>query len=481
MIDPVNPDRIVAGANIDKYFFSEDGGDTWLPGTLYSTYGVWGDPCIIADTNGHFYFFHLSNPPSGNWIDRIVCQKSTDGGKTWNNGSYMGLNGDKAQDKEWAVVDPATNNIYVTWTQFDSYGSSSPSDSSIIRFSRSTDGGVTWSPAVRINKVAGDCRDMDNTVEGAVPTVGPNGEIYTSWAGPAGLVFTKSIDQGITWPAENIFVSDFPGGWDIEIPGISRANGFPVTCCDRSGGPYQGRIYINWSDQRNGTDDTDIWLVYSDDGGTTWSDRIRVNDDPPGKQQFFNWMDIDQSTGYLYVVFYDRRNYTGNLTDVYMAVSKDGGNTWYNFVISESPFNPNSTVFFGDYSNISVRNGIVRPIWTRLDNMSPGIWIAQIDSLFVGIRPGKKVPNFLSLDQNYPNPAQGVTYFSYKIHVSSTVSLKLYDHYGKEVATVVDEKLHSPGSYIEQIDLRSQGFSPGFYFFTLTSKEQTLRRKMIVE
>ena len=34
-----------------------------------------------------------------------------------------------------------------------------------------------------------------------------------------------------------------------------------------------------------------------------------MNNDPPGKQQFFTWMAIDQSNGYLYVVFYDRRAY----------------------------------------------------------------------------------------------------------------------------------------------------------------------------
>lgn len=481
MINPINPDHLVAGSNLNIYYYSNDGGNTWSQGNLSSTYGVWGDPCIIADTNGHFYFFHLSNPSGGNWIDRIVCQKSTDGGQTWNNGSYMGLNGTKAQDKEWAIVDPATNYIYVTWTQFDNYGSSDPQDSSIIRFSRSTDGGATWSPAIRINKIAGDCIDGDNTVEGAVPALGPNGEIYSSWAGPEGLVFTKSLDQGITWPAENIFVSSFPGGWDYAVPGIYRANGLPVTCCDRSGGPNHGRIYINWSDQRNGLDDTDIWLVFSDDGGNTWSENIRVNDDPPGNQQFFTWMDIDQTTGYLYIVFYDRRNYTNNLTDVYLAVSKDGGETFDNFLISESPFNPVSSVFFGDYTNISARNGIVRPIWARLDNSNLSIWTALIDSIYVGITPGKQVPNFLSLEQNYPNPTQGVTHFPYKIHVLSTVSLKIYDIYGRVVATIVDEKLHQPGKYVEQVDVASCQLSSGFYFFSLTSKEQTLKRKMIVE
>ena len=481
MINPKNTDEIVAGANTASFYYSDDGGSTWNLGTLTSSFGVWGDPCIIADTNGHFYFFHLSNPASGNWIDRIVAQKSTDGGQTWNDGSYMGLDGTKAQDKEWATVDYTNNNIYVTWTQFDDYGSSNPLDSTIIRFSRSLDGGQSWSPGVRINKVAGNCLDEDETVEGAVPAVGPNGEIYTSWAGPLGLVFTKSLDQGVTWPVENIFVTDIPGGWDFSIPGISRANGFPVTCCDLSGGPNHGRIYINWSDQRNGLDDTDVWLVKSDDGGETWSNIIRVNDDPAGKQQFFTWMDIDQTTGYIYIVFYDRRNYSNNLTDVYLAVSKDGGDTFDNILISESPFNPTSTVFFGDYSNISAHNGIIRPIWTRLDGGDLSVWTAIIDSTSVGILPGKQIPALLSLEQNYPNPVREYTHFPYKIYLPSIVTLKIYNIYGKEVASIVEDKFHVPGKYIERFDASSYQLSPGFYYFSLTCGEQTLKRKMILE
>ncbi|MFC2101585.1 T9SS type A sorting domain-containing protein [Bacteroidota bacterium] len=481
MINPYNTDQLVAAANTATYYYSGDGGSTWTQGVLTSTYGVWGDPCIIVDTSGTFYFLHLSNPLVGNWIDRIVCQKTTDGGLTWNDGSYMGLNGTKAQDKEWAIVDPANNNIYVTWTQFDDYGSTDPSDSSVILFSRSLDAGESWSDAVRINKVAGDCIDEDNTVEGAVPALGPNGEIYVSWAGPLGLVFTKSTDQGITWPDENIFVTDFPGGWDYAVPGIYRANGLPITSCDLSGGPFHGRIYINWSDQRNGLDDTDVWIIYSDDAGETWSDVKRVNDDPPGKQQFFTWMDIDQTTGYLYFVFYDRRNYDNNLTDVFLAVSKDGGASFENMKISESPFSPISSVFFGDYTNISAHNGIVRPIWTRLEGGSLSVWTALIDSLNVGIFPGQQTPALLSLDQNYPNPVMDYTHIPYKVHETSAVTLEIFDIYGKRVATIVEEKVHAPGKYVERINAESLRLSRGFYVISLTSQEQTFKRKMIVE
>ena len=324
-MNPLNPDIIVAGANLYNCYYSSDGGLTWSRIQMTSSYGVWGDPVIDVDADGNFYFFHLSNPPSGNWIDRIVCQKSTTNGMTWNDGSYTGLNGTKAQDKQWSIIDRNTNHIYMTWTQFDDYGSSNPNDKSNILFSKSLDQGETWTTPVKVNIIDGNCIDEDDTVEGAVPALGPNGEIYVAWAGPNGLVFNKSLDQGDTWLTEEIAIDPMPTGWDYDIPRINRANGLPITKCDLSGGPNHGTIYVNWSDQRNGANDTDIWLSKSIDGGETWSTPARVNDDPPGKQQFFTWMDIDQTNGNLFFVFYDRREHNDANTDVYLAYSADGG------------------------------------------------------------------------------------------------------------------------------------------------------------
>ncbi|HEX5112554.1 MAG TPA: sialidase family protein, partial [Saprospiraceae bacterium] len=250
IMDPKKPNVLIGASNLRNVYVSLDTGRTWTDTVVTSSYGVWGDPALAVDTSGAFYFFHLSNPSSGNWIDRIVCQKSEDQGQSWSDGSFTGLNDSKAQDKHWPVVDRTNNMMYVTWTQFDVYGSTAPTDSSIILFSKSADAGLTWSDAKRINKVAGDCIDSDNTVEGAVPAVGPNGEVYVCWAGPLGLTFNKSLDQGEHWLAEEKIINDIPGGWDYAIPGIYRANGLPVTVCDLSKGPHHGTIYVNWSDQR---------------------------------------------------------------------------------------------------------------------------------------------------------------------------------------------------------------------------------------
>ena len=477
IVNPKNTDHMVGGSNIDNVYYSTDGGYSWTVSALSSTNGVWGDPALIVDTAGAYYFFHLSNPPQGSWIDRIVCQKQEAIGEPWNNGSYMGLNPPKEQDKEWAVVDVTNNNIYVTWTQFDSYGSSNPGDYSNIMFSRSYDGGETWSEPKIINEVPGDCIDDDNTVEGAVPAVGPNGEIYVVWAGPEGLVFDRSLDQGDTWLDEDIYVGPFPDGWAYDIPGISRCNGLPVTKCDLSSGPHHGTIYVNWTDQRNGIEDTDVWLCKSTDGGNTWSEAVRVNDDPPGKQQFFTWMDVDQATGYLWFVFYDRRNYEDNNTDVYMAVSRDGGESFINFKASESPFLPYSSVFFGDYTNVSAYNDVVRPIWARLEGSDLSIWTAIVEPDIVGI--DEDIPSLLSLEQNFPNPFRESTVISFKLHRPATVTLRVMDVYGRIVATIHDHDHLRAGKHTRVFEPADYSLAPGTYYFSLESENSVMQKKMI--
>lgn len=477
-INPYNTNEIVAGANAYSYYYSSDGGYTWTEGYLSSTYGVWGDPVIACDVNGDFYYFHLSNPDIGDWIDRIVCQKSIDGGVSWNNGTYTGLNGTKEQDKEWVSIDRQNNNIYVTWTEFDSYGSMQVGDSSRIMFSMSLDGGNTWTQAKRINKTGGDCVDDDNTVEGAVPVVGTGGALFVCWAGRSengdlGIMFDKSYDYDNTWLNEDVFVTDFPGGWAYDIPGLSRCNGLPVIKCDTTGGIYNGRIYINWTDQQNGLNDTDVWLIYSDDDGVTWSEKIRVNNDNPGKHQFLSWMDIDQTNGKLYFIFYDRRNYSDNFTDVYLAISDNGGNTFENIKISETPFLPSSSIFFGDYTNISVHNGKIAPIWTRLDGSERSIRTIVPDNL------GIKYINELTLPEVYPNPSNGEFYFSFKLKTKTNVSLFVVDIYGNTKAVLLDNETYKCGKYIETFSPALFNFDSGVYLFKFI-KGDIIETKKIV-
>jgi Secretion system C-terminal sorting domain len=472
-LDINKPNRVVAGSNISNIYYSEDTGRTWKRKLQTSSFGVWGDPVIVNDNKGDFYHFHLSNPAFGNWIDRIVCQKSTDGGKTWNDGSFTGLNGEKNQDKHWLTIDRKTNALYCTWTQFDKYESRAPGDSSTIQFSKSTDGGLTWSPAKRINTFSGDCLDDDNTVEGAVPSIGTNGEVYVSWAGPKGLSFQKSLDGGNTWLPQEQKITDIGGGWSYAIPGIYRCNGLPITLCDTSNSAFRGTIYVNWSDQKNGESNTDVWLVKSKDGGKTWSIPRKVNNDTGNQHQFMTWMTIDQSNGNLWSVFYDRRNYTSDSTDVYMALSRDGGETFTNFKISEKPFKPLESVFFGDYTNVTAHNNIVRPIWTSMNNTGRKtiytalVDVASISTAIEGVSMVKELTKTLC----YPNPVKGQMNIVFELKSSAKLCLKIFNESGKEVATIFDKKKFDNGKHDIPIDLSAYHLTPGVYTYIIKNKK----------
>jgi hypothetical protein len=266
----------------------------------------------------------------------------------------------------------------MTWTEFDKYGSKDAGDKSRILFSITKDEGKTWSDAVVISDFEGDCLDDDKTTEGAHPAFGTEGEIYVVWAFDEKIWLDISYDGGKSWGKDSV-IAQQPGGWAYPVSGIGRCNGFPTIKTDHSEGAGRGNLYVQWSDQRAGTSDTDVFLIRSVDKGKNWTNPVRVNNDQAGKQQFFSWMDIDIADGSLYLVFYDRRNHENDATDVYLAYSKDRGDTFGNVKISETPFTPKKSLFFGDYNDISAVNGIIRPIWTRQEGQKLGVYTAIIN------------------------------------------------------------------------------------------------------
>ena len=159
---------------------------------------------------------------------------------------------------------------------------------------------------------------------------------------------------------------------------------------DRSGGPNNGNIYICFTQKGiapAGTD-PDIVLIKSNDGGSSWTTPIRVNDDPVnnGKDQYFPWCTVDQSTGQLLIVFFDSRDVTNDQAEVFMASSMDVGDTIYNFKVSDQPHTPASIAldgngfgYTGDYIGIAALDSIAYPYW--MDNRT-GIyqgWMAIVE------------------------------------------------------------------------------------------------------
>ena len=385
-INPKNPANIVAASfqtgrlprpRTGSYnYVSMDGGKTWKTIPVEDPKGLTqGDDTVYFSADGSAYHAHLSFvgirvPKPSRAESGILVESSKDGGLTWNE-PIPAINHINSvtpfEDKPGIVVDNAAEsryrgNVYLAWTRFDVYGTSDPECHSQIYFSRSTDGGKTFSMPFRISDTGGDCRDSDDTVEGAVPAVSPKGEVYLVWAGPLGLVFKKSLDGGLTFGKDKV-IGPMPGGWDFSVAGLDRANGMPVTGVDLSSGPNKGTLYVNWIDARNG--DPDVFVASSRDGGETWSPPFRVNDDPVknGKEQFFTWMSVDPVDGSVNIVFYDRRDTAGAQTKLTLARSVDGGHTFVNYQINQPPFTCDPRAFFGDYSGISAYDGRVVPIF----------------------------------------------------------------------------------------------------------------------
>ena len=359
---------ITPGQNtVIGYGWTRDGGQTWQSGrvnfsNLPATQST-GDPAVAVDSLGNFYLGVLaySGTASG-----ILVSKSTDGGATFANPVRL----DNGGDKEYLIVDQRDDTIYVVWENTGALGNQG------IYFSKSTDHGATFTPRKQISTNNG------GTNNGATPSIGPNGEIYVVWSNFGNSIwFQKSTDGGTTWlPADKQVRSD------VNIPPSPLNGGFrnpPIdaSACDTSNGPYGGRIYAVWADDRYG--DPDILMTYSDDQGATWTPPLRVNDDAIGNgaDQFFPWVHVD-ANGNVHVTFLDRREDPNNyLFGAYLATSTDGGVSFGpNIRVSDGIYGPTNYGFLGDYTGASSGGGKLHPIWPDGRNGNPDVFSVAVDT-----------------------------------------------------------------------------------------------------
>ncbi len=87
------------------------------------------------------------------------------------------------------------------------------------------------------------------------------------------------------------------------------------------------------------------------------------------------------------------------------------------------------------------------------------------------------LPKEFSLEQNFPNPFNPTTFFSYQLAAVSDVSLKVYDVLGKEVATLVNE-VKKAGTYSIRFD--ASKLSSGVYLYRLEAGSFISTKKMIL-
>jgi hypothetical protein len=218
--NPAGPGLIFLRRFFSGFSTSSDGGATWTSGFLPPTPGsrfTFGDPSAGVDRRGNFYFAGLGANAAGAFT--IQVNKSTDGGLTWS--PAVIVQQDDGGDKEWLAVgpDPAVpsrDNVYVTWTSFQETGAQ-------LRFGRSLDGGNTWTtqtifaPAPNANPLM-----PQNFLQFSQPAVDPlTGRLYVPF-----VQFSNADEDFI-----RILVSDDAGGsfqfLNFNTPGALIPDGLP--------------------------------------------------------------------------------------------------------------------------------------------------------------------------------------------------------------------------------------------------------------
>jgi hypothetical protein len=308
----------------------------------------WGQGCAFSINRGSTWF-HVQIAP-GPWV--------LDKNHLWVDNS---------------PTSPYEGYLYSAWLNFQD-----GANHLNIELVRSVNHGLSWSSPINISSAvaAGYYNHGPNL------KTGPNGEVYAVWAvydsassDENAIGFASSTDGGETFAPGIRIIENIRGVRATKTSKNMRVNSFPVMAADISTGPHRGNLYVVWPNIGvpgvNVGPDIDVYLIRSTDGGSSWSDPIRVNQDPAGlgKEHFSTWITCDPATGVLAVIFYDDRNVASTNCETFVAVSRDAGTTWTDFKVSDVSFTPApipgmSSDYFGDYIGISAQSGRVYPVWT---------------------------------------------------------------------------------------------------------------------
>lgn len=89
----------------------------------------------------------------------------------------------------------------------------------------------------------------------------------------------------------------------------------------------------------------------------------------------------------------------------------------------------------------------------------------------------QELPQGFSLSQNYPNPFNPVTRINFSIPETENVTLRIYDIFGQEVLTALDNLLPAG---VHSIEVQTNSLPSGNYYYTLTAGNYHITKKMTV-
>jgi len=319
--NPTAPTQYFTAFNIDNPHGTIDGHE-WYDTSPSWGANIWGDPVVAYDSLGNLYYETMYG--SGG-IQGCKVVTSSDNGQTWGSAATA-ISG---FDKNWIAADqtagPYSNYVYTVMTSGNGGN-----------FARSTNFGAsfinTYSFSTQSLPGIMVCVGAYNDIQGgAVYVVTNGGSTFNST-----YTFYRSLDGGSTF--QYMSAQSFAGYVGVNSNGRHsvenmRTRPYPFIAADNSYGPNRGRLYVIYAsnDPAGNGNKPDIWSRYSDNGGSSWSSDIIVNDDvnPTANHQFAPAPWCDKNTGRLYVQWMDTRDCpTSDSALIYATYSDDGGVTF---------------------------------------------------------------------------------------------------------------------------------------------------------
>ncbi len=169
---------------------------------------------------------------------------------------------------------------------------------------------------------------------------------------PHSVGVQKSSDAGKTW-GQQVWACPVKNGGLCSMDGVSLRSSLNFVC-DTGSGPFSGRLYLCWSDERFGTGRSDVFLSYSDDDGGHFTEPLLVTYNPNHKAQCWPAMGINSADGKIFIAYFDKQNYhTGKGSDVYLSVSINGGLQFSHYLLNTQP----ALISAGSRVNITAHAG----------------------------------------------------------------------------------------------------------------------------